>query len=489
MTKTLIWFKRAKLRSVRYKLLISLSGIFGLWMVCGVIIPMVLSAWSNLATRTPLGRSRLVKVEVSADHLGHKERETLKLSPNRVAVHQVQPTLKLLGVGQELIKSGENTRFVIGLLPTEAKRVLKGGTKVSLRVQAPSLELLAQELLYSPRGQALRQELGTTQTRLMASWLKLWPELKSSLKASLPADLFAKLIKDEVFITHLKKAFMVEVSARIDLDELGRTLGESEALASLGSVAFKHVSWKQVFKEVGGGVWQGAKGAGGQISGAIENEWGRGTILPDLSYCALTTASIFAPRSVSGIIGTLFSPTDSTVCNAVVQSAKGVVVKSAKAGAVDLAQQSLNSLMTEQSTALNNTGALVDLIGKQMQAKVLLTHFWTAISQDEALIAHLKKTYGAEGLARISGALREISSSMTFSSKLGELSNEMKTMAKKSLSALLLDHKGQGPNPLLLSVIQEQLSGRSRPIVHVYPGEGDALRPGHLFQHSEGGER
>ena len=103
------------------------------------------------------------------------------------------------------------------------------------------------------------------------------------------------------------------------------------------------------------------------------------------------------------------------------------------------------------------------------------------------MINHLKNTYGDEGLARISGALREISSSLLFSNKVGEISCEMKNIARKSLSALLLDQKGEGPNPLLLSVIQEQLSGHSRAIVHIYPGEGEALKPGHLFQHSEGG--
>ena len=51
------------------------------------------------------------------------------------------------------------------------------------------------------------------------------------------------------------------------------------------------------------------------------------------------------------------------------------------------------------------------------------------------------------------------------------VSEPLKNMAKKTLTALLLDREGKGPNPLLLSVIQEQLSGRSRPVVHFIPSD------------------
>ena len=98
-------------------------------------------------------------------------------SPQRVAVHQVTPKLKLVGLGQTLIQDQEQSRLVLGLFPQSAPALLKSETQFSLRVQAPSVELLIQDLFYSSRGQDLQKEMQNSQKRITDSWLKLWPKI------------------------------------------------------------------------------------------------------------------------------------------------------------------------------------------------------------------------------------------------------------------------------------------------------------------------
>ena len=113
---------------------------------------------------------------------------------------------------------------------------------MSLRVEAPSLELLTQDLFNSPRGRALQAEMGRSRERLLEAWASLWPALQSELEELLPADLFRQLVEDDVIIEHLKEAFLVEVSARLNLEALTAEIGQSEALADLVALAICEVA-------------------------------------------------------------------------------------------------------------------------------------------------------------------------------------------------------------------------------------------------------
>ena len=160
-----------------------------------------------------------------------------------------------------------------------------------------------------------------------------------------------------------------------------------------------------------------------------------------------------------------------------------------KGGAVDLLKQTAGSLSKESDEAILKSKEVMTLVNQELKSEVLLKNFWASLSQNEALIKHLKTTYGDEEMARISVALKKISHNQEISSQVTQVSADLKQIAKRGLSALLLDQDGKGPNPLLLAVIQEQLSGQARPIIHIVPGTGDALKPGHAFKHSDEGQR
>lgn len=487
MSKLRKWFNVFKLRNFKYKLLI-LGLVSILCVILATVLPKLLSLNSTLFIRTPLGQGQLVKVELDAQHLSASELSILARSPQRVAVHQVTPKLKLVGLGQTLIQEQEQSRLVLGLFPQSAPALLKSETQFSLRVQAPSVELLIQDLFYSSRGQDLQKEMQNSQKRITDSWLKLWPKIQSKLGSLLPSDLMQRLVKDKVFISYLREAFMIEIAARVDIKELSETLSNDESLGNFGALAFKNVRWKQVMKELGKGLWKGGKQFSKKTAQTIDNEWNDGSFTIDMSYCALSVASVIDPTSISGILGSFFDIQDSKICSSVSKNAQELLTQSAKAGGVDLAQQVYQSLNQEWTEASQEAQKVLSNLNQKLQSKVLLKSFWQALSQNQKLIQHLKKEYGNKGLAQIVGALRELSSTEEFSTNIEYLSGELKQIAQKGLNSILLDEQGQGPNPLLLSVVQEQLSGQKRPIVHVYPGKGANLKPGHRFPHSEQGQ-
>lgn len=487
MSKFKLWFSLFKLRGLTYQITIVLIILSALFMTA-LALPKLFSLNSTLFIRTPLGQSQLIQVEVDAQHLSKSEQEQLAESPQRVAVHQVKPHLKLVGLGQKLIQDQGQSRLVLGLFPEAAQYLLKSETQFSLRVQAPSVELLIQDLFYSARGQNLQKEMKKSQERLQASWFAFWPNIKTKLANSLPSDLTTRLIQDPVFIDHLKQAFMIEIAARVNLTELSKALENDQALGNLGALAFKNVRWKQIFKELGKGVWMGSKEFSKNTSKTINDEWEQGAFSMDMGYCALSVASVIDPTSLSGVLGSFFELGDSKICSSIRKNAQNIVIRSAKGGGIDLAKQVYGSLSQEWPQASQEAQQVLAHLNQKLKSKVLLKHFWQALSQDQVLIQHLKKEYGEKGLAQIVGALRELSSTQSFSNNIDTLGSELKLIAQKGMNSILLDEQGQGPNPLLLSVIQEQLSGKKRPIVHVYPGQGNTLKPGHRFPHSEQGQ-
>ena len=481
MSKISSWLKRTYLRNAKYKFLVGVSGVCCLWLMMGVAIPLALSAWSTLSTRTPLGSSGLVEVEVSAGHLTPTERARLGSDPTSVAAHQVKPSLKLVGIGQRLIGGEDKPRFIIGLLPEEASQVLKEGTQMSLRVEAPSFELLAQELLYSQRGQVLKRELDGARDRVIKSMSALWPSIQESLKRLLPEELAERVMKDERLLGHIKEAFKHEIRSKINLDELGSTVGESEALKDLGGLAFKHFEKKRLFKKTIGGALGEARD---ELGSQLKNQLLENDPLSDLLGCTMSGISVFGILHLSQCLRGLYRSRKiiTHTSGKGFEAAKRGAVKS---GAIDLLTQTLGSLNKESDKAIVKSKEIALLVNKQLKSEVLLKNFWANLSQNQALIKHLQTEYGDEEMARISVALKEVSSNREFSSQITKVGADLKVIAKRGLSALLLDQEGKGPNPLLLAVIQEQLSGRARPIVHITPGQGDALKPGHVFSHSD----
>lgn len=486
--------KRFAKRSGTYKVISISLALSALALLIMVIAPALGRGWETFGSRTPLGAGSRVPILISMDHLTTRQIAELKARPTALAAHRIRPRLELVGVGEEVVErrapSGETqTVLRLGLLPDQAEAVLKSDSRVSLRVQAPSVELLAQDLLNSPRGQGLKRSLSQSKERLQRSWLQLLPLLKNKLTKYFDTEELRRkldtLIEDETVLAHLKEAFMTEVAARVDLDQVGAELVESEALATLGDLTTKHVSFKDVTRQAFGGGVKALKREVGGISGEAGQAWSDGVILSDVSACALKVASFRDPTTVAGRLASWLEVGESKLCKRALESPKQVAKGAAKGGAINLFKQSVQSIYKESDQALVESGKFAKQISEVTKAPVLLEGFWSAVNSDEALARHVKQVYGEDVLIRFQLALRDLSASPEVAEKVEELKREVQQVARQGFKAILLDREGRGPNPLLLSVIQEQLSGEMRPVVHIIPGEGASVKPGYLFTSSE----
>lgn len=461
--------------------MLSLAG-GALWIIFGILTPALLSAWANFGARTPWGSGQLVSVKLSMGHLSEREQLKIERDPHKVAAHQIKPSLKLVGIGQSVVKRDDGTRvFELGLLPRDAERILKRDTQMSLRVQAPSVELLTQDLMRSERGERLKQSFDRSQDRVMNSWLELWPDLKSRLEAHFSAEDFKKIIKDEVIINRIKRAFMVEVSAQLNLDELKSKLSESPQLESLAELATRHVNFGSVFRESMIGATRSGSVEVKEIKAKTQELWRGGELPIDMIFCA--ARGMRALRGIGAVaIGAIFGRGESKLCNQLKASAVKVVKSSVKEGGKDFLGQSYKSLTRESESVSTELTKLGEEITEATRAPVLLKRFWLAINQDEELMNHIRVTYGQEGVTRFQLAMRELSASQAVSDRLSHLRGEVESLAQEGFKALVLDREGKGPNPLLLSVIQEQLSGEARPIIHIVPGSAERVNPSYLFE-------
>ena len=137
------WKKRFKHRSLIYRASwLSISSL-SIYLLIFLISPTIYEAWLHLGPRTPFGDGARARVRVSAAHLTASELKSLK--GRLPGLPQIHPRLKLVGIGERLIGAGEELKVEFGVFPQYEAEILRRNSQVSLRVQAPSLELLMQD--------------------------------------------------------------------------------------------------------------------------------------------------------------------------------------------------------------------------------------------------------------------------------------------------------------------------------------------------------
>jgi hypothetical protein len=173
----------------------------------------------------------------------------------------------------------------------------------------------------------------------------------------------------------------------------------------------------------------------------------------------------------------------SELCGQVISSGKGVVKGAIKGGATNFAKESFKSLKKESDQALSEAQKLAAGAWERAEGGARLKGLWLAIAGNQALKDHITNTYGAPAWTQLQEAVWSVSQNQEVEALINQAGERLKQLSKKALTALLLDREGKGPNPLLLAVIQEQLSGQARPIVHVTPAppENPRVSPGYLF--------
>ena len=431
-------------------------------------------------------------MSVCIDDLSAQERGLVERDPHGVVAHLQAPHLELVGIGEEVteLSSAACQRVLkVGLLPKQADFLLRRGVRVTLSVETPSASLLAEDLLNSPRGQQLQRDALQAKSELTRRVQDLLPQIKTALQRHLDSELAQKLLSDPVLLEALQTAVTTELIDRVNWAEIATDTFASEELATLGELALRHVNGWDVARDAWKGGNQGIKETSKAVDKAYEELSEEGLTLWDASVCSFKAGLVgtgLVDPLMAPIISGLLSATKgakSHICDELLKGPKRVVVSALKGGAKRFAQESYESLKLHGDESLSASRRLAAQAWRRAEAGTRLQTFWLAIAGNEALRQHIIAQYGEPVWRDLNDAMFDVSADAGVEQLVIQVSEEAKSLGKKALTALVLDREGKGPNPLLLSVLQEQLSGAKRPVIRmVPPPEGSPLlSEGYIF--------
>lgn len=498
----LIYYRFRK-RSARHQLLT--LGVFSLGLCFALPLGLDLGyeAWESLAPRSPLGSMSRRPILLCVDHLTDEQRQTIAESPESIPAHQIQPHLALVGIGEE-VKSVNTTTcqdaLQIGLLPSYADALARDDTRLSLALEAPSLTLLSEDLFNSPRGQALRRNLSHSREQLVQRGLKLWPKLRAIFEQTLGAELGEKLFNDKVIRETLKSSLSRELVDRVAWDKVGESIAADSATAELQRLALKHVSVGEIARGAVRGLSQGVSRGVDDLKTTSakvnrEGDWWWDTAICTLKMgvptgvMGLTLAGTLDPTTASvasSVALKAFGGVRSDLCAQLMKSVKGAGSGALSSGMKSFAKQSFESLRVNSEASLSQAQVLAGRAWETAQGGVRLKGVWLSVAGNQELKDYVVQTYGEPAWQKLTESTLSLTKSAEVEGLVDEATKEIKRAGKQSLTALLLDREGKGPNPLLLAVIQEQLSGQVRPIIRVVNGSGSGSgKPtpeGYVFQ-------
>lgn len=481
-----LFLKRFWLRSPKYRArTLIILGII-LISTLPTLIKISSVAWQSLAPRSPLGIAMRVPFDVCVDHLNENQRNQLVKDPHQVMAQLINPKLALVGIGESLVdlKTSQcQTIFRVGLLPQYAKQIARQGTQVAIALEAPSLTLLSEDLFHSERGKKLQKKIENSRVELTQRATALLPKLQERLTKTLDPDLASKLLNDSVVLDILKGAVVLELYERVNWEKIGDTIIQSPAQKELVRIAFQDVGIKEVIKQAFYGGYRELK----QVSA---RRWTLSSLMclmdrgpsiaaGNLVYVksgSLTLAAMAAQKTRS------FWNQDQDTCQELNHILNGALSKAAGDGVLNVAKQTFETIKKHPDETYTQAQKLLAESYEAAQGSMRLKTLWISIAGNQTLKDHILSHYGAPVWDQILNSTKELSHDPEVENLFIEASGKLKDVAQSALTALLLDPAGSGPNPLLLAVIQEQLSGKHRPIVRVTAlGEGLATPEGYIF--------
>ena len=402
----------------------------------------------NLAPRlSPHARSH---VTLKLPQLTPQEQRALTQARFGVPVHLTHPSLRLIGTLEEVepLTTG-GARLKLGVYPQEAKHLTRDA-QLSLSLEAPSLSLLLEDLTRSQRGQVAVQRARSAWRNLMERARALSNIALEELKRSLPPNLLSRLRQDKVVMGRVEALFEQEVINQVPWGELMAGALESEEFTKLREVALKDVKVTPL--------------VGHMLQGAAEH--------------ALKSRSVFKGFDFK-------HPVRST--RRVQKKIKDKKDSIIEAGVQRVGRQ----LMNDVKRNLKREGELVRREGGKLLAQQAKhAHFdeyvqgWIeALTQDEVLKRHLKLKYQGEVFEGFAEALNRLKERPEVKKVTQAALSDLKSALGALGRALLFDHNltRPGPNPLLISVIEELVRGEASPVIRVMSGEGAPAAEGFEF--------
>ena len=162
------------------------------------------------------------------------------------------------------------------------------------------------------------------------------------------------------------------------------------------------------------------------------------------------------------VLDRLIGQADSRLCDSMSKATGRVMTSGLKSGGKEFAVQAIEkTISTPQRSIALGTAAMKrtsDELKLKHIASGLLDHIW----RDKELAAHIQQKYGGELQRRLGLSLQEFFSQVEVNESIMRIGKKGESLFHKVLGSLLLNSEGSGPNPLLVTLVKEELSGIRR---------------------------
>ena len=154
-----------------------------------------------------------------------------------------------------------------------------------------------------------------------------------------------------------------------------------------------------------------------------------------------------------------------------------------KEGAKEFSSQAWDNLYRDRNKVLSLGKSAGSKVVSELKLKPILKGFWQNLKSHDDLHHYVIKTYGLETWEKLKKALAELTTSPKLSKEIAKLSKSFEYLIENLFTLLLLNDQESGPNPLLVTMIQEKLSGIKRTVVWIKPGQSSkSVGAGHLLR-------
>ncbi len=467
-------------RSLRYKLL-TLATYFIL--ISGLILaimPIILWLKTEMLPKLPWGRSfrASVLIELPSQPLP----KFVIDHPEHVYAYQSQPKLELVGIGKAIDTKSLPATIEISLFPQYRDSILKVDSRAEFYFDSPSLALLVQKIRFGKKGKQLGAILTQIQSELQQSMQRLWPFLKEAFKKYFNESELRQLANDPYLLSTIQIAFLSEVQTRLNIKKVKADLSNIPEFEQLLSLATGELSSSKLSKKTLSGMFQGSKQAYKDTTQEVKVLWQDKVLLKDSFNCFIHAVSHSGEWSTR-ILSALIHNQDSRLCNQVYKSMNGVVISGLKEGAKEFSSQAWDNLDREKATVIKLGKSASSKVVDELKVKPIMLGFWHTLEAHQELQSYIIKQYGQSSWLKLKKVFIDLSISPQVDSELSKLTSVFEKFIEQFFSLLLLNEQQNGPNPLLVTMLQEKLSGIKRSVVWIRPGQSEqSIGPGHRLK-------
>jgi hypothetical protein len=363
---------------------------------------------------------------------------------------RMTPGLQLIGVVEGLevgfaVPAPGDQALRVSLFPEGAALLCDDGA-LSLRVSTPDLLEIVGAHLTEARRKDISARLRAFHAEHEAALASAGERAREIVAAEIGADeVGQRLREDPVIRDALSRAVEEEITRRIDWDRVGRRALDSEAAEVAGELASEAgvvgPAWA-VLAEGYAARWRGILfGAPARDPEDDFEGWWR-------------PLNVFVPRWADG-----------------------------RRAALDKAGVRIADRFPDYQEDLARTGRdlAVDLARDQaLEEKGLGAA--RAVAKDPALRAHVLERHGPDALARLERTGAALAADPELARRVRKTLDAGLELLAAFLRELLLDERGEGPNPLVVAAVRARLLGKDEPVLVVDDlGTGEPAREGQVF--------